>query len=102
MSRWHHLSLRRIPRPPLSLTQNRIWAAYEPFERGYLIWRSDTREIHVLYDDGIYETYEDSRQEVNPVDIPTPSFPVVPYIVVAQPASSIGFVRYEAAAQPGP
>jgi hypothetical protein len=55
------------PRCPLA--QDTIWAAYEPFERGYMVWRSDTREIYVLYADGSYETHEDIWQEGEPVDI---------------------------------
>lgn len=46
-----------------------IQAAYEPFERGYMVWRSDTREIYVLYGDGFYQTYEDTWHEGDPVDI---------------------------------
>jgi hypothetical protein len=56
------------PRCPLS--QDTIWAAYEPFERGHMVWRSDTREIYVLYADGRYESYEDTWNEGDPVDIP--------------------------------
>lgn len=60
--------------PQCPLTQDYIWAAYEPFERGHMVWRSDTREIHVLYADGSYETYEDTWREGDPFDIPgTPS-----------------------------
>ena len=55
--------------PRCPLTQEHPWAAYEPFERGHLIWREDTREIYVLYDDGDYETYPDTWQEGDPVDI---------------------------------
>ena len=43
--------------PRCPLTQDEVWAAYEPFEHGHMIWRSDTREIYVLYDDAGYETY---------------------------------------------
>ncbi|NIV36619.1 MAG: hypothetical protein GWN58_46455 [Anaerolineae bacterium] len=56
------------PRCPLS--QVHPWAAYEPFERGHMVWREDTREIYVLYDDGDYETYLDTWQEGDPVVIP--------------------------------
>jgi hypothetical protein len=34
--------------PRCPLTQDAIWAAYEPFSRGHMVWRSDTREIYVL------------------------------------------------------
>ena len=56
--------------PQCPLTQDHPWAAYEPFERGHMIWREDTREIYVLYDDGDYETYLDTWQEGDPVVIP--------------------------------
>jgi hypothetical protein len=52
------------------LTQDTIWAAYEPFERGHMVWRSDTLQIHVLHADGSCETYEDSWHEGDPVEIP--------------------------------
>ena len=56
--------------PRCPLTQDSVWAAYEPFERGHMVWRSDTREIYILYDDGSYKAYEDTWQEGDPVDIP--------------------------------
>lgn len=56
------------PRCPLA--QDAIWAAYEPFAHGHMVWRGDTREIYVLYADGSYETYEDTLQEGEPVAIP--------------------------------
>jgi hypothetical protein len=56
--------------PRCPLTQDTIWAAYEPFERGLMVWRSDTREIYVLYADGRYETFEDTWQEGDPVSVP--------------------------------
>ncbi|MEJ2735827.1 MAG: hypothetical protein P8189_20060 [Anaerolineae bacterium] len=57
--------------PRCPLTQDAVWAAYEPFERGHMVWRSDTREIIVLYADGRkYEVYDDTWQEGDPVDVP--------------------------------
>ena len=56
--------------PRCPLTQEHPWAAFEPFERGYMIWRGDTREIYVLYSEDGYETYQDTWQEGNPVVIP--------------------------------
>jgi hypothetical protein len=26
-----------------------VWAAWEPFERGYMLWRSDSYDVHILY-----------------------------------------------------
>jgi hypothetical protein len=56
--------------PRCPLTRDATWAAYQPFERGHIVWRSDTREITVLYDDGIYETHEDSWQEGEALELP--------------------------------
>jgi hypothetical protein len=56
--------------PRCPLTHDRVWAAYEPFERGHMVWREDTREIYVLYDDASFESYEDTWQEGVPVDVP--------------------------------
>lgn len=56
--------------PRCPLTQDAVWAAYEPFERGHMVWRSDTREIYVMYNDSSYEVYQDTWQEGDPVDIP--------------------------------
>jgi hypothetical protein len=56
--------------PRCPLTQDTIWAAYEPFERGHTVWRSDTLQIYVLHADGSYETYEDTWHEGDPVEIP--------------------------------
>jgi hypothetical protein len=56
--------------PRCPLTQSTVWAAYQPFERGQMAWRGDTREIYVLYDDGRYETYEDTWQEGDPIELP--------------------------------
>jgi hypothetical protein len=35
-----------------------------------MVWRSDSLEIYVLYDDGSYETFEDTWQEGDPVVLP--------------------------------
>lgn len=55
--------------PQCPLTRETIWAAYEPFEHGHMVWRSDRREIWVLYDGGYYEAYDDTYQEGQPSDI---------------------------------
>jgi hypothetical protein len=55
--------------PQCPLTRETIWAAYEPFEHGHMVWRSDRREIWALYDGGYYEPYDDTYQEGQPSDI---------------------------------
>jgi len=53
--------------PECPLTHDDVHAAYEPFEHGHMVWRGDTREIYVLYDDGSYETHEDTWTEGDPI-----------------------------------
>ena len=43
------------PAAPASIT----WAAWQPFERGYMFWRSDTWRASVLYDDGTWTEFPD-------------------------------------------
>jgi hypothetical protein len=54
------------------LTHGYVPAAYEPFEGGHMVWRGDTGQIYVLYDDGrdrYYETYQDTWNEGEPIEI---------------------------------
>jgi hypothetical protein len=52
--------------PECPLTHDHVHAAYEAFEHGHMVWRGDTREIYVLYDDGSSEAYEDTWTEGEP------------------------------------
>jgi hypothetical protein len=45
-------------------------AAVQPFEHGSMIWRGDTGEIYVLYDDHTWEVHEDEFQEGEPESDP--------------------------------
>ena len=36
-----------------------VWTAWQPFERGAMLWRSDTRTVTVLYGNGTQETLAD-------------------------------------------
>jgi hypothetical protein len=56
--------------PRCPLTRSPVWAAYQLFERGHMAWRSDTREIYVLYDDRSYEIHGDTWQEGDPIGTP--------------------------------
>lgn len=56
------------PRCPLA--QDSVWAAHQPFERGQMVWRSDTREIYVLFDNRTYEVYQDTWLEGDPINLP--------------------------------
>jgi hypothetical protein len=51
------------------LTRDTTSAAYQPFEGGQMVWRGDTREIYVLFNDGGYATFEDTWSEGEPVGI---------------------------------
>lgn len=44
-------------------------AAWQPFERGSMLWRSDTGEIYVLLDEGSVSIYEDTWQEGETFDV---------------------------------
>jgi uncharacterized protein YraI len=44
-----------------------IWAAWQPFERGYMLWRDDTRRILTLSTDGKWMEHADSWDQVSPV-----------------------------------
>jgi glycine/D-amino acid oxidase-like deaminating enzyme len=37
-----------------------VFAVFQPFERGALLWFSDTRQIYVLTSDGQFRVYQDS------------------------------------------
>lgn len=36
-----------------------VWAAWQPFERGYLFWRSDTMRVIAFYDGGTWMEFAD-------------------------------------------
>ena len=44
-------------------SQNDVPIVYQTFENGMMVWRGDTRQVHVLYDDGRYEIYNDTWTE---------------------------------------
>ena len=51
---------------------NITWAAWQPFERGYMFWRSDTRRVIVFYDDGTWTEFTDQWDGVTTVSRGTP------------------------------
>jgi hypothetical protein len=59
--------------PICPLTSDAVAAAYQPFERGHMLWWGDIGQILVLYDTGNYEIYDDTwfEGEANP-NIGTP------------------------------
>ncbi len=50
------------------LTQVTSEAAFQTFENGSMVWRGDTRQIYVLYNDGSYDTFADNWTPDQPVD----------------------------------
>lgn len=55
------------------LTRQSIDAAFQPFDNGYMVWRGDTRQIYVLFNNGQFEDYPDTWVEGQPdpvADIP--------------------------------
>jgi hypothetical protein len=49
-----------------------VSAVMQPFERGYMIWQSDTRQIYVLYNGGSAGRYQDSWVQGETFDTGTP------------------------------
>ena len=54
-----------------------ITTSYQPFEHGFMLWRQDTRQIYAVYDDGLWQVFQDTWQEGQPEyscpDASTPS-----------------------------
>lgn len=51
------------------LTQQQVQVAYQPFEKGALLWRGDTRQIYALYTGAGHEIFQDTWNEGEPVNI---------------------------------
>ena len=43
-----------------------ITTSYQPFEHGFMFWRQDTRQIYAVYDDGLWQVFQDTWQEGEP------------------------------------
>lgn len=65
--------------------------ARQRFHNGQMIWRQDTRQIYVLYNDGRWDAYDDKWLEGDPVDDPA----VVVPSGVQQPGRGFGKVWRE-------
>jgi len=52
---------------PTDAAQTATWAA-QPFVRGLMLWRPDTRVVYVLRGDGTYTGYSDTWQEGMPAE----------------------------------
>ncbi len=42
---------------------NSVPAAYQYFENGVMLWRSDTQQIYVIYDGGAWDLFDDTFKE---------------------------------------
>ncbi|MBL8130445.1 MAG: hypothetical protein JNL42_01200 [Anaerolineae bacterium] len=49
-----------------------VFAAWQPFERGAMIWFSDTAQIYVFSEDGVFRIYSDTFVEGMPESTLTP------------------------------
>ncbi|HLA41906.1 MAG TPA: hypothetical protein VJZ27_00630, partial [Aggregatilineales bacterium] len=61
---WHHSAL-LCPEAPAA----EIHAAYETFEGGNMIWRSDTDSIYVFYGNGQFAVFPDTFEEGESINI---------------------------------
>ncbi len=44
-----------------------VWAAWQPFERGYMLWRTDTRRVAVFYGNQTWTEFTDQWTEGAPI-----------------------------------
>lgn len=68
--------------------------AFQPFERGMMIWREDTRQIYALYHDGSWDIFPDIWAEPQPQSDPS----LTPPEGRVQPVRGFGLVWQQ---QPG-
>lgn len=62
----------RFISPSCPLIQKTINAVYQTFQHGSMVWRDDSREIVVLYDDGTYTVFDDTWTEGETIVSGTP------------------------------
>lgn len=66
---------------PLPTTGTSVYSAYQPYDNGFMVWRSDTGDIYVFYSFGAVATYPVSYYGTfpeNPSTAPTPPGKVRP------------------------
>lgn len=55
-----------------------IWAAEESFQNGYMFWREDTKVIYVLYNNGTWQSFNDTwtsgEPETDTTIVPPPGY----------------------------
>ncbi len=83
---------RRLPELGCPLDTGRtVFMAHQPFQRGRMIWRSDTRTVYVLHQDGTWQAFSDTWQEGQPERDPT----LVPPAGLYQPIRGFGRIWRE-------
>ncbi|GEM_PF-1800064 len=81
------LLARQLPELGCPLEKGRsVFMASQPFQRGRMLWRSDTRTIYVLFQDGTWQAFADTWQEGQPTQDPT----LVPPAGLYQPIRGFG------------
>ena len=43
-----------------------VWAAEQAFQGGYMYWREDLQDIYVLYNNGTWQSYDDTWTSAEP------------------------------------
>jgi hypothetical protein len=76
--------------------EHTTWAAWQPFQRGAMLWLEETREVWVLEDDGHWERFPDTWTEDQPASDPN----LVPPPGLFQPVRGFGKVWREALGGP--
>ena len=62
---WANLGLDERTGCPTAAEKS-LTTSYQPFERGFMLWRQDTRQIYAVYDDGLWQVFDDTWQEGEP------------------------------------
>ena len=70
---------------------NFVYLAQQPFQNGRMIWREDNATIYVLYNDGVWHSFEDTFEEGQPETDPN----IVAPEGLFQPARGFGKVWRE-------
>jgi len=77
-------------------TEHSTWSAWQPFERGAMLWLEETREIWILEDDGHWQRFQDTWAEDQPESDPN----LVPPSGLLQPIRGFGKVWRESLGGP--
>jgi hypothetical protein len=70
-----------------------VGAVYQEFENGYMLWRSDTNDIYVLFDDGSARYFVEANYAI----LPAPALDQMPPLDRQSPSEGFGKVWANAA-----